>query len=75
MSLNKNGYIIIKKAIDPKIADFLCNYFLLKRKVANTLFKSKFISPFTEYFGIWSDPQIPETYSHYADIAMETLLV
>ena len=26
-------------------------------------------------FGTWRDPQIPNTYSHYADPVMETLLV
>ena len=25
--------------------------------------------------GTWTDKQIPNTYSHYADFAMETLLV
>ena len=38
------------------------------------MYETKFISPFTEYWGGWHDPQIPNTYSHYADIAMETLL-
>ena len=38
------------------------------------MFDERFISPFTEYFGIWNDEQIPETYSHYSDIVMETLL-
>ena len=49
-------------------------YFLNKRKVARILFDSKYISPFTEYWGVWNDRQIPNTYSHYADTAMETLL-
>jgi len=74
MSFKKNGYIIIKKAIDPKIAEFVYKYFLLKRQVARTLFDTQFISPFTEYWGIWNDTQVPETYSHYGDVAMETLL-
>jgi len=38
------------------------------------LFDDKFLSPYTTYFGVWNDAQIPETYSHYADIVMETLL-
>ena len=45
-----------------------------KRAVAKHLFETRYISPFTEYWGIWNDEQIPDTYSHYADIAMETLL-
>ena len=38
------------------------------------MFDEKYISQFTEYFGGWNDDQIPETYSHYSDIVMETLL-
>jgi hypothetical protein len=42
--------------------------------VARTLFDERYISNFTEEWGTWSDQQVPNTYSHYADIAMETLL-
>jgi hypothetical protein len=51
----------------------LTEYFLLKRKVARTLFDERYISQFTTEFGVWNDEQVPNTYSHYADIAMETL--
>jgi len=71
----KNKYIIIKKAISEEISDFLYKYLLLKRRVAKTFFDKRFISPYAEYFGIWTDDSVPNTYSHYADIAMETLLV
>jgi len=46
----------------------------MKRQVAKTMFDTRYISQFTEYFGIWNDSQVPETYSHYSDIVMETLL-
>jgi hypothetical protein len=75
MSFKKNGYIIIKDAISKEMANFVYQYFLLKRQVAKTLFDTGFISPFTEYFGIWNDSQVPKTYSHYSDIVMETLLI
>ena len=75
MSFKKKKYIIIEKAISEEMADFIYKYFLLKRRVAQTLFDTRFISPFTEYFGVWTDQQVPNTYSHYGDIAMETLLV
>ena len=75
MSFKKKKYIIIEKAISEEMADFIYKYFLLKRRVAQTLFDTRFISPFTEYFGVWTDQQVPNTYSHYADMAMETLLV
>ena len=38
------------------------------------MFDVNYLSPYTEYFGVWNDQQVPETYSHYADIVMETLL-
>jgi len=74
MSFEKNGYTVIKQAVAKEIADFVYRYFLLKRQVARTLFDQKYISPMTEYWGVWNDQQIPETYSHYGDVAMETLL-
>jgi hypothetical protein len=74
MNFNKNKYTILKNAISPELAKFVKDYFLLKRKVAETLFNERYISQFTTEFGVWNDPQVPDTYSHYADIAMETLL-
>ena len=71
----KNHFLVIKEAIDPKIANFVYNYFLIKRQVARTLFDTRYISPFTTEFGVWNDEQVPNTYSHYSDIAMETLLL
>ena len=75
MSFEKNNYLVIKEAIEPKVAEFVYNYFLIKRQVARTFFDTKYISPFTTEFGVWNDQQVPNTYSHYADIAMETLLL
>jgi hypothetical protein len=75
MSFKKNKYIVLKSVINFELADFIYSYFLLKRKVAETLFNTKYISPFTDYFGIWNDRQVPNTYSHYSDIVMETLLI
>ena len=74
MSFKKNKYQVIKGAVSKELADFCYQYFLNKRAVAKHLFKEKYISQFTEYFGVWNDQQVPETYSHYADIVMETLL-
>lgn len=74
MSFKENKYQVIKNAISTELADFCYQYFLNKRSVAKHLFDSKYISPYTDYFGIWTDEQVPETYSHYADIVMETLL-
>ena len=75
MSFQKNKYCVIKEAIPKQIAEFVYNYFLMKRQVARTFFDTRYISPFTTEFGVWNDEQVPNTYSHYADIAMETLLL
>ena len=74
MSFKKNKYTVLKRAISKEMADFCYAYFLNKRKVARFLFDQKYISPYTDYYGIWSDPQVPNTYSHYSDLVMETLL-
>jgi hypothetical protein len=75
MNFKRNKYTVIKKAISKDLAQFLFNYFLMKRQVARTLFEARYISPFETEFGVWNDDQVPNTYSHYADIAMETLLL
>ena len=75
MSFKKNKYVVIKEAVPKEIATFVYNYFLLKRTVAKTLFDQRYISPFTDEWGTWKDEQVPNTYSHYADPVMETLLV
>jgi hypothetical protein len=75
MSFKNKKYKIIKKAITKELALFIYNYFLMKRQVAKTLFNTKYISPFEDMFGVWSDSQVPNTYSHYGDIVMETLLL
>jgi hypothetical protein len=74
MSFAQNKYTIIKSAISKELAAFVYDYFLNKRLVANTLLGTKFLPQNTQYFGHWSDRQVPGTYSHYSDIAMETLL-
>ena len=30
-AFKKNNYMVIRKAIDPKIAEFVMNYFMMKR--------------------------------------------
>ena len=74
MSFKKNKYSVLKNAISKELADFVYKYFLNKRNVARFLFDQKYISPFNQEYGVWNDEQVPNTYSHYSDIAMETLL-
>jgi len=74
MSFKQNKFKIIKKAISPDLADFCYTYLLNKRRVAQYLFEHKLINPFETMFGVWNDSQVINTYSHYSDILMETLL-
>ena len=73
MSFKKNKYIVIKQAISKELASFICNYFTLKRDVMDIMYGRNLVNP-TEFLGTRDDPQVPGVYSHYADIAMETLL-
>ncbi len=75
MDFKKDKYLIIRQAVPKELSEFLYNYLLLKRQVAKTCFKTRFISPFETLLGRWDDEQIPNTYSQYSDIAMETLML
>ena len=74
MPFKKNKYKILKTAISAELSEFVYTYFLNKRTAARFLFDQKYLSPFTEDYGVWNDAQVPNTYSHYGDMAMETLL-
>ena len=71
----KKKYTIIRQAISKDLATFIANYFLMKKQVLDTCIKQRYISPFETLLGSYDDEQIPNTYSHYADIAMETLML
>jgi len=73
-NFKKQKYLIIKKAISNDMANFIYGYFSFKRRVAKKFFEERYISPFTTEWGVWNDEQVPNTYCHYADIVMETLL-
>jgi len=74
-SFKKKKYKIVRGVISKELTCFIYNYFKTKRNVTRLFLDSKWISPFAEEWGIWNDQQVPNTYSHYADIVMETLLV
>jgi len=69
-----NRYQVIKKAISYELANFIFNYFLLKRDAVGWMYKNNIIYD-NGMFGTWTDQQIPNTYSHYADNVMETLMM
>ena len=77
MSFKKNKYTIIRKAISKDLAAFIANYFNMQKQVLDTCRQARYISPFEDILGYYEgkDEQIPDTYSQYANMAMETLLL
>ena len=77
MSFKKKKYTVIRKTISEDLAAFVANYFLMQKQVYDTCKASRYFSPFETIIGYYEseNEQIPNTYSHYADIAMETLLL
>ena len=69
-----NKYQVIKNALSYELANFIFNYFLLKRDAVRWMYQNN-ITYDTGMLGTWTDQQIPNTYSHYADQVMETLLM
>ena len=77
MSFKKNKYCVIRQAISKDLATFIYNYFLMKKQVYDTCLKSRYLSPYETLLGEYesSDAQVPNTYSNYADIVIETLML
>ena len=74
----KKKYTVIHQAISKDLATFVANYFCMKKQVYDTCKQARYFSPFEQILGYYEDPktgQIPNTYSSYADIAMETLML
>ena len=67
-------YHVIKGALNYELANFIFNYFLLKRDAVKYMYDNNIIWD-NGLFGTWTDEQVPNTYSHYGDHVMETLLV
>jgi hypothetical protein len=74
---NLNKYTVIRKVIDKDLATFVANYFSMKKQVFDTCRQARYISPYETLLGYYegADEQIPNTYSSYSDIVMETLLL
>jgi hypothetical protein len=77
MNFKKNKYTIIRKAISKDLAAFIANYFLMQKQVYDTCREHGYFSPFETILGYYEgeNEQIPNTYSQYANMAMETLLL
>jgi len=69
-----NKYQVIKGAVNYELANFIFNYFLLKRDAVKYMYENN-ITYDNGMFGTWTDAQIPNSFSCYADHVMETLLM
>lgn len=74
MKFKRNKYGVLRKVVSKELANFLFNYSILKKNVHKKLVDDRYLSPYTKWYGTLNDEQVPNTYSHYADIAMEVLL-
>jgi len=73
-----NKYQVIKNAISYELTNFIFNYFLLKRDAVKFMYDNNITydtGPKLGLLGTWTDKQVPNTYAHYADPVMETLLM
>ena len=77
MSFKKNKYTVIRQAISRDLALFIANYFRMQKQVYDTCRQARYFSPFETILGYYEgeDEQIPNTYSSYGNIAMETLML
>jgi len=73
----KDKYCVIRQAISKDLTTFIYNYLLMKKQVYDTCLKQRYISPYEILLGGYegADGQVPHTYSCYADIVMETLML
>ena len=74
MSFKEIKYQVIKQALSYELANFIFNYFLLKREAVAWMYKNN-ITYDCGMLGTWTDQQIPNTYSIYGDQVMDTLLM
>ena len=77
MNFKKNKYTVIRQAISKDFANFIANYFRMQKQVYDTCRQARYFSPFEQVLGYYEgqDEQIPNTYSSYGNIAMETLML
>jgi hypothetical protein len=77
MSFKKNKYTVIRQAISKDLAAFIANYFSMQKQVYDTCRQARYFSPFETILGYYEgkNEQIPDTYSQYSNMAMETLLL
>jgi hypothetical protein len=74
MTFKTKKYQVIKNAVSYDLANFIYNYFLLKKDAVRFMYENNIHSQ-SAILGSWTDQQIPNTFSCYADFVMETLMM
>ena len=69
------NYAVVREFVSYDMANVAYTYFQNKRTVNSILQDERLLSPFDESWGTWQDKMIPNTYSHYGDLLMDTLMV
>ena len=69
-----DNYKVVKQAISLELANFLFNYFLLKRDAVKYMYENQWTYD-SGILGTWNDEQVPNTFSVYGDPAFDTLLM
>ena len=70
------GYKIVPGAISPDLANFIYNYFILKRRAVRWLIENHpKVKDGGPLYGTWKDRQALNTYSVYGDHVGDTLLM
>ena len=64
MTFKINKYQVIKKAVPYELANFIFNYFMLKREAVSWMYNNNIIYD-TGMFGTWKDRQVPNTLCRY----------
>ena len=72
--VSMGNYKVVKQAVNYELANFLFNYFLLKREAVAYMYLNNWIHD-NGVLGTWKDQQIPNTYSIYGDPVFDTLLM
>ena len=68
------NYKVVRKAVNYELANFLFNYFLLKREAVYYMYSNNWMYD-NGVLGTWKDEQVPNTYSIYGDPVFDTLLM
>ena len=68
------NYKVVKQAINYELANFLFNYFLLKREAVAHMYNTNMTYD-TGILGTFTDKQVLNTYSIYGDPTFDTLLM